>query len=94
MDSRQRAEKQIRIVLAIYRVEVRRRDSDEMVRFRDRARAIFDNLAATIADDPELMALLQAARQELWPEPPSPRGGRREQAGDGGGQLDDGEVLG
>ena len=54
MDSRQRAEKQIRLVLVMYRVEVRRRDSDEMVRFRNRARAIFDYLAAKFADDPEV----------------------------------------
>ena len=83
MDSRQRAEKQIRLVLVMYRVEVRRRDSDEMVRFRNRARAIFDYLAAKFADDRELMALLLEARWELRTEPPSPRGGPREQANDG-----------
>ena len=83
MDSRQRAEKQIRLVLVMYRVEVRRRDRDEMVRFRNRARAIFDSLAAKFADDPVLMALLLEARWELRPERPSPRGGPREQANDG-----------
>jgi hypothetical protein len=94
VDIRQRAEKQIRLVLVMYRVEVRRRDSDEMVRFRDRARAIFDYLAAKLWDDPELMALLQEARWELRSEPPSARGGLRDDAIDDGGQLGDGEGLG
>jgi hypothetical protein len=94
VDSRQRVEKQILLVLAMYRVEVRRRDSDEMVRFRDRARAIFHNVAATIRDDRELMALLQEARWELRPEPPSAGRGLREQAINGGGQLGNGEGLG
>jgi hypothetical protein len=72
-------------VLAIYRVEVRRRDNDEMARFRDRAQAIFDNLAAKVWDDPGLMALLQEARWELRRQPPSPGGGLREQSVDEGG---------
>jgi hypothetical protein len=94
VDSRQRAEKQIRLVLVMYRVEVRRRDSDEMVRFRGRAQAIFDYLAAKFADDPKLMELLREARRELRSEPASPRGGLGEQAVDGGGQLGNGEGLG
>jgi hypothetical protein len=94
VDSRQRAEKQIRLVLVMYRVEVRRRDSDEMVRFRGRAQAIFDYLAAKFADDSEVMALLQEARWELRSEPPSRRGSLRKQAIDGGGQFGDSERLG
>ena len=72
MDSRQRAEKQIRLVLVMYRVEVRRRDRDEMVRFRNRARAIFDYLAAKFADDPALMALLLEARWSFGRNHPHP----------------------
>ena len=94
MDSRQRVEKEIRLVLAIYRVEVGRRDSHEMARFGDRAQAIFDSLEAKIGHDPELEALLLAARWETRPEPPSAGGGLGQQAVDGGGQLGDGEGLG
>jgi hypothetical protein len=94
VDSKHRAEKQIRLVLAMYRFEVRRRGSDETVRFRDRAREIFDNLAAEISDDPELMTLLQEARRELRPEPRSPRGGLGEHGVDDGGQLGSGEGFG
>jgi hypothetical protein len=93
VDSRQRVEKQIRLVLAIYRVEVRRLDSGGMARFRDRAQAIFDSLAAKNGDDPHVMALLLAAKWEIRRQPPSAGGGVGEQAIDGGRQLDDGERL-
>ena len=91
---RQRVEKQINLVMTFYRVEKGRRDSDDMVRFRDRAAAIFASLDESIGDDPVLKALLRAARREMWPKRPSGRGGLGEQAVDGGGQLGNGEGLG
>jgi hypothetical protein len=94
VNSKLRVEKQIRLVLAIYRVELRRRDSDEMIRFRDRAGAIFANLEASIGDDPELRSFLREARRELWPNRPSAPGGLREQAVNGGRQFGNGEGLG
>ena len=93
MDRKQRVEKQVRLVLAIYRVEVRRLDSDNLARFRDRAQAIFDSLAGKNADDPQLTALILAARWELRQKPPSARGSLHEQAVNGGSQLDDREGL-
>ena len=94
METGTRAEKQIRLVLAMYRVEVHRLDESAMVRFRDRAHAIFDSLAANNGDDPHLMALLLVARWEIRPPPPSAGRGIGEQAIDGGSQLGDGEGLG
>jgi hypothetical protein len=93
MDRRDRAAQEIRLVVAMHRAEQRRRDGDEMVRFRNRAQEIFDNLEGTIADDPELIDLLAQARRELRLGPPSDRLGVSEQAIDGGGQLVDGERL-
>ena len=94
MDSRQRAENQIRLVMALYRVEVGRQDSTDMARFRDRAESIFAKLEETVGDDPVVMALLREARRELRPKGPSAGGGLGEQAVDGGVQLGDGEGLG
>ena len=94
MDSRHRAENQIRLVMAIYRVEVGRQDSIDRARFRDRAESIFANLEETVGDDPVVMALLREARRELRPKRPSAGGGLGEQAVDGGDQLGDGEGLG
>lgn len=88
---RKRYERQIRLVLAIYRTEVDRRDRDEMVWLRDRSEAIFTSLEGEIGDDPELTALLREARREIWP---SASGGLREHAVDDGGQFGDGERLG
>jgi hypothetical protein len=62
---RRRAERQIRIVVALYRAEARRGDSDAMIGFRERAQAIFDVLEPQIAADPELLAELHRARREL-----------------------------
>jgi hypothetical protein len=94
VDSRQRAEKQIRLVVALYRVEVGRQDRSDMDRFRDRAQSILANLEETLGDDPVVMALVREARRELWPKGPSAGGGLGEQAVDGGDQLGDGERLG
>jgi hypothetical protein len=74
VDSRQRAEKQIRLVVALYRVEVGRRDRSDMHQFRNRAQSILANLEETVGDDPVVMALLREARRELWPKWPSAGG--------------------
>ena len=65
---RRRAERQIRIVVALYRAEAGRRDSDAMISFRNRAKAIFDQLEPQIEADPALLAELERARRELRPD--------------------------
>ena len=62
---RRRAERQIRMVVALYRAEAGRRDSDAMISFRDRAKVIFDAIEPQIESDPELLAELERARREL-----------------------------
>ncbi len=62
---RRRIELQLRIVLVTYRIERRRRDSQVMQAFRERGRAILEDLAAEVAAFPDLEKVLIEARAEL-----------------------------
>jgi hypothetical protein len=63
--NRRRIDMQIRAVLVTYRVERRRRDAPTMDAFRDRARALLDELEGEVRQYPDLAARLLEARQEL-----------------------------
>jgi hypothetical protein len=91
---RKRLERQIRLIVVLYRVESRPLESAEMLRFRDRAEAILNELEADIEGDAELVRMLDAARRELRPTPSARRRLRlRKQTVNGCGQLGDGKRL-
>jgi hypothetical protein len=92
---RKQLERQIRLIVVLYRVETRPRDSAEMARFRDRAEAILKKLEADVQGDAELVRMLDAAHRELWPTRPSPRRHLRlrKQPVDGSSQLGNGKRL-
>ena len=56
---------QIRAVVVPYRIERRRRDSLTMIRFRERALSLLDQLDDAVRPHPDLEARLLEARQEL-----------------------------
>lgn len=90
---RQRAERQIQLVLVTFRAERRRRDGATMVRFMDRADAILASLEPRIQDQPDVLRLLKDARRELR-RGRSLSGGRlREKPIDRPGELGNGERL-
>jgi hypothetical protein len=66
--NRRRIDMQIRAVLVTYRVERRRRDAPTMDAFRDRARALLNELEEEIQPYPDLAARLREARRELESE--------------------------
>ena len=91
--NRRQAEQQIRIVLVTYRAEKQRHDDLSMLRFRDRAEAILDQLEPRIRDDRELLKLLRSTRRELRRGVASARGRFGQQSVDGRGQFGDRERL-
>lgn len=62
---RRRFELQIRTILVTYRGEKRRRDSETMREFRERALTILSGLEAEVAENAELAEVLAEARREL-----------------------------
>lgn len=76
---RRRIELQIRAVLLTYRIEMRRRGSQTMEAFRQRARSLLDATETKIESDPELQASLDAAREELDAADASARGALSEE---------------
>jgi hypothetical protein len=91
---RKRLERQIRLIVVLYRVESRPLESAEMLRFRDRAEAILNELERDIEGDAELLRMLDAARRDLRPTPsPRRRLRLRKQTVNGCGQLGDGKRL-
>jgi hypothetical protein len=86
-------ERQIRLVVVLFRAEQRHPDSPEMLRFRDRAEAIFNRLEPDIRGDRRLVRMLAAARRELRLMKPSPGRGIGQQAVNATRQFLDGERL-
>ena len=89
---RERAERQIRLVMVTYDAERRRGDEPNMVHFRHRAEAIFDQLEPQIADDPDVLMLLRRARRHIR-RGLSAGGSSGEEPIDGGRQLVNGEGF-
>jgi hypothetical protein len=60
-----RVELQMRIILVSYRIEQRRRSSEVMIRFRQRAEEIMSRLEASAQGNPAALARIAEARREL-----------------------------
>lgn len=62
---RRRIELQIRAIVVSYRIEQRRRDSETMAGFRERASTILDGIEEDARRYPDLEARLVETRKEL-----------------------------
>ena len=65
MDSRRRIEWQIRVIEITYRTENRRLNSETMRLFRERARALLEEVAGEASAYPDLRDAVAELRQEL-----------------------------
>lgn len=63
-----RAEQQLRLIQAIYRVEHVRQSGEDLEELRDRCYALLDSTAPAVDGDARLHGLLNEIRLELDPE--------------------------
>lgn len=63
-----RAEQQLRLIQAVYRVEHVRQSGEDLEELRDRCRALLNSTAPAVDGDARLHRLLDEIRLELEPE--------------------------